>query len=501
MKKLLLSIAFLTGVFVNTKAQSLDFDGANDYVNIATPYTAYTNEITVEVWIKSGTMMMGSGMGQGTADADNMGANVWLLHSNGGTITFFVNDGGTWRSAQSTTDIVNSEWHHVVGVASATETAIYIDGVKENVGAGISSAIQSNSSAVLHLGKDVRFNTASGRLMTGSMDEVRIWNVARTQAEIQNNMACSLSGVQAGLVSNYNFNQGTPNADNTGVNTLLDASGNGSDGTLMNFALNGTVSNWVGNLHVSAISISADVLSIPAPGVTITYTAVPMFGGTAPTYQWLNNGVIIPGANSSTYSSNAITTNDTISCSMTSNQPCITSADTSNTIAISYWGSAQSLDFDGNDDYAISNSNLTHGNVFTYEAWINLHSTQEWGGILTTSSTSGEQQWVQLTLDTDGKLRAEIQDDAGNSKWYDGQTVLTGAWHHVAITFDGTNLLFYVDGNVETTSTTNDDPLGSMTINSKLQIGTERNRNPIHFLYSQKLENIFLRLLVIVLIC
>ena len=52
-------------------------------------------------------------------------------------------------------------------------------------------------------------------------------------------------------------------------------------------------------------------------------------------------------------------------------------------------------------------------------------------------------------------------DDAGNNKWYEGTTVLTGAWHHVAITFDGTNLLFYVDGNT--------DPISSMVHDATLR--------------------------------
>lgn len=135
------------------------------------------------------------------------------------------------------------------------------------------------------------------------------------------------------------------------------------------------------------------------------------------------------------------------------------------------------LNFDGSNDYAMTGSNITHGNQFTYEAWIKPMSANAWGGIMTTSSLAGESQWIQITLNNAGALRAEIVDDSGNNKWYEGNSLLVGAWHHIAISFDGTNLLFYVDGNVENTSAINNGTLGNMTINSQLNIGAERNHN------------------------
>jgi hypothetical protein len=40
----------------------------------------------------------------------------------------------------------------------------------------------------------------------GAIDEVRIWNVARTQAEIQANMSQPLSGSEIGLIGYWQFN-------------------------------------------------------------------------------------------------------------------------------------------------------------------------------------------------------------------------------------------------------------------------------------------------------
>ncbi|MEO8759573.1 MAG: LamG domain-containing protein, partial [Bacteroidia bacterium] len=136
----------------------------------------------------------------------------------------------------------------------------------------------------------------------------------------------------------------------------------------------------------------------------------------------------------------------------------------------------QALNFSsGGNNYAITSTNIAHGNHFTYEAWVNIITPSDWAGIMTTNTQTGQAQWVQFSINSAGNLRCEIVDDANNNKTYDGTTVLTGSWHHVAITFDGTSLLFYVDGNVETTTIFQDATLGTMTVNSLLNVGAERS--------------------------
>jgi hypothetical protein len=70
------------------------------------------------------------------------------------------------------------------------------------------------------------------------------------------------------------------------------------------------------------VSVSASASTICA-GASVTFTAVPVNGGTAPSYQWKKNGINI-GTNSSTYSSNSLANNDVITCILTSNASCVT---------------------------------------------------------------------------------------------------------------------------------------------------------------------------------
>jgi hypothetical protein len=81
----------------------------------------------------------------------------------------------------------------------------------------------------------------------------------------------------------------------------------------------------------ASISIAPTATNVCA-GTNVTFTATPTNGGAAPSYQWKLNGANV-GANSATYSNNALANGNLVSCVMTSNAACVTgSPATSNTI-------------------------------------------------------------------------------------------------------------------------------------------------------------------------
>ena len=104
-------------------------------------------------------------------------------------------------------------------------------------------------------------------------------------------MNCEINCTSCGLVAYYHFNNGTAGGTNTGLNTASDASGNGNTGTLYNFALSGSTSNWVapgavtsGNTCLSVVpnSCTANPANI-CPGSSSTIN--------------LNGGTLASGAN------------------------------------------------------------------------------------------------------------------------------------------------------------------------------------------------------------
>lgn len=99
-------------------------------------------------------------------------------------------------------------WHHIAATYDGTVAYVYIDGV--SVGTNKFSAKLLNSSAPLTIGQK---NPPGGPLVgsfLGLIDEVRVWNRALTQTEIQTDMSLRLTGQEPGLVGYWNFSMTRP---------------------------------------------------------------------------------------------------------------------------------------------------------------------------------------------------------------------------------------------------------------------------------------------------
>ena len=88
------------------------------------------------------------------------------------------------------------------------------------------------------------------------------------------------------------------------------------------------------NLFAS-VAIAASPSVAICSGTSVTFTATPINGGTAPIYQWKLNGVNV-GSNSSTYTNASLVNSDVLVCVMVSNAtPCLTASPaTSNEITM-----------------------------------------------------------------------------------------------------------------------------------------------------------------------
>jgi hypothetical protein len=174
-------------------------------------------------------------------DCGNVGTGVktvefWVKPSTN-TDHFLDLDGGT-HFVQADTGTVTAD-----GFTSPT---VYVNGVAD----GILEAAEWNHVAVT-TATGVNANAltlakSAANYLTGQMDEVRVWNVARSAAQIRDNMANSLQGDESGLVAYYRMDQ------QNGA-TLYDVSPNGNDGTLNNmdpttdWVASAAFNTWVGS--------------------------------------------------------------------------------------------------------------------------------------------------------------------------------------------------------------------------------------------------------------
>ncbi|MBE2199050.1 MAG: LamG domain-containing protein [Anaerolinea sp.] len=121
------------------------------------------------------------------------------------------------------------EWVHISMVHGGGQLAAYKNGVL--VGQVPSGATgQPPANPVLQIGGTIIDQTTGNYTFQGQIDEVQIWTVARTGAQIRQDMHRTLSP-QAGLAAYYQMSNGSGT-------TLTDNSGNGHHGTLLDGANN-----------------------------------------------------------------------------------------------------------------------------------------------------------------------------------------------------------------------------------------------------------------------
>ena len=91
---------------------------------------------------------------------------------------------------------------------------------------------------------------------------------------------------------------------------------------LANTALSGAVDMTVDVAVAPGVTISAFPGAGIAEGETETLTATVTNGGPAPSYQWMVDGVLQPGANGQTYTSSNFKNGDIVSCDVISSGGC-----------------------------------------------------------------------------------------------------------------------------------------------------------------------------------
>lgn len=163
-------------------------------------------------------------------------------------------------------NVIWNQWQHVAITWNGTLVRIYINGAIQQLNDSTNMNLQP-SSTPCYLG-DLPTYVGNGNYH-GDMDELRVWNYAKSQQAIQADMFCQIHAPQQGLMAYYQFNEGVGYGNNAGINTLPDLSGNNNGGTLVNFVLAGPTTNWIAPGAVSNISFSQNILSCEGTQVIV----------------------------------------------------------------------------------------------------------------------------------------------------------------------------------------------------------------------------------------
>lgn len=218
--------------------QALDFDGTNDYVDIGNNASLkLTTAVTVEAWIYP-TYLDPTSVANNVIfeRSGNNGYGYQLRCGGNGNIDFIV--GGTGWSAYSAYAPDNTlslnKWFHVAGTydKNASKIILYVNGIEVATGSTNIIMETSGTSFNANIARSAQFTS---RIFKGLLDEVRVWNYARSENEIRQNCLNTLAVNETGLVGYWRFDQ------NDGT-TLYDMTTNGNNGTLTNMD---ATTDWV----------------------------------------------------------------------------------------------------------------------------------------------------------------------------------------------------------------------------------------------------------------
>jgi len=199
---------------------SLLFDGVDDHITLPNLGFAGNVDISVEAWIYINSFSSNSTIFSFSIEGITRENFTFVVESTGQIVL------GNWLdNANSAAGAIKlNQWMHVACTynASTRRRIVYVDGLE--VANAIAAANLNLTDASYSIGRRV----ANLDFFKGYIQDVRIWNVVRTQDEIRQNNFTSLLSNETGLLEYYKLNEGAGTE-------AIDSTLNKQNGTLTNF--------------------------------------------------------------------------------------------------------------------------------------------------------------------------------------------------------------------------------------------------------------------------
>ncbi len=430
------------------KTNALAFDGIDDKVVLSIFNNAPSggSARTIEAWIKT-TASSNTLFAYGT---NHLYKAVNLLVNTG--VYFDSSDSAvSWTAG---TPLNDGQWHHVAwvypGGVGLQNSLVYADGVLMTV--------NSTYHGTTPLSTTTGIQPHLGDLVNGEIDDLRLWNVARTQTEIQANKEVELTGAEPGLVAYYKFNQCS--------GTLLpDLTVNNNDGTLTNM----TGTEWTG------CPAPMSATNVTTTGFTATWKAV----NGATKYRIDVGDASFSTLVASNIDAGSGTSFDVTGLSLTPGTPYYyrmrvemgawTSPNSASSVMLS---PGNVLSLGGASQYVQMNDVNLGTADFTVEGWIKPNVLTGYIYSTRTTETGAPGNWFIVHLKT-----FELANCASSYLAISGNfTPTVGVWYHFAIVRNPTTITLYFNGVLDKQVADNAS-LRNLTTNNVTRFGGNPSQN------------------------
>jgi len=368
----------------------LAFTNSSQYVTFYVPYPP-ANTYTISAWV---FLTAGGKIGQPVSvlgGSCGSTAEVWIHSLTSSTADpqyMELARCGKFGGNMSTIIVPTNQWVHLAVTVDANNNVSYFIN-------GVAAGGFNGSGYNLALGSPLMLADNHDQMFYGFLDEVRIWNLALSQADIQATMYSSLTGNQSDLLAYFRFDDG---AGTTATNA---SSWTGSE---CNASLAGSPApSWVQStapIGVPAVSSPQEALDVGSNTATLTALVSPFYQTNGAQFRY--------GTNLNFGSSNA-------------------------------WSTVHGgLAFDGATGSVNMNAAVipTNGN-FTVECWAQLPTATSGPCEILSQGASGNAFYI-------GTYQGNIR--AGDTWNKTPVAFPVGGWHHFAVVKSSTNTTLYVDG-------------------------------------------------------
>jgi len=198
----------------------LTFNGTSDYIELA--YTPALNpaQFTLSCWAR---VMGGQGQWRSLITSRAATFEGYILYAGqDNKWQFWTGDGSSWKVVSGAAIALNT-WIHIAATYDGSTMRFYLDG--QPAGTPLATSLQPNIANPVRIGAGVSESATPGTFFNGQIAELRLWNRARSQTEIAQDMGRRLQGTEADFSAYWPLNEG-------GGTIALDRSGNGHSAPL-----------------------------------------------------------------------------------------------------------------------------------------------------------------------------------------------------------------------------------------------------------------------------
>lgn len=217
------------------KSNALRLDGDGSYVEIEDSWMInnISEQVTISAWIKptafpnTCTSIFFKG-NKRMPNITHRQFTFWLFDE--GSIFFDTSPGGRPLNytVSESESIIRNQWYHIAGTIDAKKDImkLYLNGseVSRNDFNGENNLIKT--ALPFRIGCSHEEERSEHASFAGLIDEVRIWDIARTENQIRSDMNRELNGDEAGLIGYWKFDKETEGR-------ISDSSINQNDGKLI----------------------------------------------------------------------------------------------------------------------------------------------------------------------------------------------------------------------------------------------------------------------------